>query len=95
MEVVNNKKLFRFEILLENGEYAVLQYRWLKGSMALMHTLVPKSTQKKGIGSFLVKYVLDYAKAHGLKVLPFCPFVAKYIKDHPEYEELVDTSYNN
>ena len=41
MEVTNNKKEFRFEILLPDGEIAKLEYRWLKGSMVLMHTLVP------------------------------------------------------
>jgi predicted GNAT family acetyltransferase len=88
MEVVNNKKLFRFEILLDDGEYAVLQYRWLKGSMVLMHTLVPRSAQNKGIGSILVKGVLEYLREHNLKIIVYCPFVAKYMRIHPEYNDL-------
>lgn len=88
MNVVNNKKLFRFEILLEDGDYATLQYRWLKGNMVLMHTLVPKSSQRKGIGSHLVKAVLEYAKTHDLKIIVYCAFAAKYIHEHPEYQSL-------
>ena len=90
MEVVNNKKLFRFEIALPDGEYATLEYRWLRGSMVLMHTIVPKSARLKGIGSFLVKHVLDHLRAHHLKMIPYCPFVVKYLKDHPEENDLVD-----
>ena len=90
MEIVNNKKQFRFEIELPDGELARLEYRWLKGRMVLMHTLVPASNRLKGVGSILVKYVLDYARAHNLKVIVYCPFVAKYIKDHPEYNDLVE-----
>ena len=90
MEVINNKKQFRFEIALPDGEYSTLEYRWLRGSMVLMHTLVPKTNRLKGVGSTLVKYVLDYARSQNLKILPYCPFVAKYIKDHPEYADLVD-----
>ena len=94
MEVVNNKKEFRFEILLPDGEYATLTYRWLKGSMVLMHTFVPPSGRGKGVGGILAKYVLDYARAQGLKVIVYCSFVAKYIKDHPEYNDLVTTVPN-
>ena len=90
--IVNNKQLSRFEIAFENGEFAVLQYRWLKGNMVLMHTIVPNDMRKQGIGAELVKYVLDYARANDLKIRPYCPFVAKYIKEHPEYEDLVDKS---
>ncbi len=93
MEVVNNKKLFRFEIALPGGEFATLEYRWLRGSMVLMHTLVPLSARRQGIGAELVKYVLDYARAQNLKIIVYCPFVAKYIKYHPEYNDLVDETH--
>lgn len=92
MDVVNNKRQYRFEIALPGGEYATLEYRWLKAKMALMHTIVPKAAQGQGIGSLLVKYVLDYARAQNLEVLPYCPFVARYIKEHPEYATLVGDS---
>ena len=92
MEVVNNKKLFRFEILLPDGEYAILEYRWLKGSMVLMHTFVPVSGRGKGVGAALVKYVLDYAREQNLTIIVYCPFVAKYMKAHPEYNDLVAAS---
>lgn len=88
MDVVNNKTEFRFEIAFDDGEYAVLTYRWLKGAMVLMHTVVPPAHRKQGVGAVLVKYVLDHARAHGLRIKVYCPFVAKYIKDHPEYADL-------
>ncbi len=91
LKVVNNKKNFRFEIHFENGESAILEYRWLKGSMVLMRTLVPENMRGKGIGGALVKYVLEHARKHHLKVIVYCPFVSKYIQDHPEYADLVDS----
>ncbi len=89
LHVENNKKLFRFEIALPSGEYAVLEYRWLKGAMVLMHTLVPKSQQGKGMGAWLVKNVLEYCSAHHLKIIVYCPFVQLYIHKHPEYNNLL------
>jgi hypothetical protein len=92
MEITNNKKRFRFEMALPGGEPAVLEYRWLKGSMVLMHTFVPASENGKGYGTVLVKYVLDYIREQGLKMIIYCPFVTKYLESHPEYNDLVDTS---
>jgi predicted GNAT family acetyltransferase len=91
MEVVNNKKEYRFEIRMPDGEFARLEYRWLKGSMVLMHTVVPASARGKGVGPYLVKFVLDYIREQGLKMIVYCPFVAKYLESHPEYNDLVDT----
>lgn len=93
MEIVNNKKQFRFELPLEDGEYAELDYRWLKGSMVLMHTVVPASARGKGLGGILVKYVLDYARTQHLKIIVYCPFVTKYLETHPEYNDLLDESH--
>ena len=90
MEIINNKKQFRFEIAMPDGEIAELDYRWLKGSMVLMHTIVPVSARKQGIGGMLVKYVLDYARDNHLKIIIYCPFVAKYVHEHPEYKDLVE-----
>lgn len=93
MEISNNKRQYRYEAITDTGELATLEYRWLRGSMALMHTIVPPSAEGKGVGSALVKHVLDEAREKGLKILPYCSFVAGFIKNHPEYQDLVDTSF--
>ena len=90
MEIINNKKNFHFEAPLPDGEVATLEYRWLRGSMVLMHTLVPASAGGKGVGAALVKYVLDHAREQHLKILVYCPVVAKYMKEHPEYNDLLN-----
>lgn len=82
MDIVNNKKMFRFEALQPDGEYVFLEYRWLKGSMVLMHTFVPPSARGSGKGEEIVQFVLDHAKNNNLKVIAYCPFAVKYIKDH-------------
>ncbi len=89
--VTNNKQHFRFEIALPDNEVAYVEYRWLKGSIVLMHTLVPSSARGKGTGGLLVKSVLDHIRKHGLKMIVYCPFVSKYLELHPEYEDLLNT----
>ena len=89
MEITNNKRQFQYEIALPDGEIATLEYRWLKGNMVLMRTLVPVSGRRQGIGAALVKHALDHARSHGLKVVVYCGFATKYIAEHPEYRDLV------
>ncbi len=94
MQIVNNKKEFQFEGVFENGEKATLQYRWLKASMVLMHTLVPAALRGTGAGSAIVKYALEYARANQLKIIVYCHFVTKYMQSHPEYNDLLDAAHN-
>jgi len=89
MDITNNKKLFRFEIALAEGEFATLSYRWLKGNMVLMQTLVPAAARGQGLAGMLAKYALENAREHGLQVVVYCHFVADYLKEHPEYNDVV------
>ena len=91
--IINNKKLSRFETEI-NGEFAYVEYRFYKDDIALMHTFVPESARGKGVSSALAKFSLEYVKEQKLKLLVYCPFIAKYIKQHPEYEPLIDKQYH-
>ena len=86
--VTENAAQSRFELQVE-GQTAVLQYMERDGAMYLTHTEVPPEMEGRGIGSRIVKHALDQAKSRGMKVAPWCPFVAAYIKRHPEYQEIV------
>ena len=59
----------------------------------LVHTQVPASLAGAGIGSRLVKSALDHARSVGVGVIPRCPFVAAYIKRHPQELDLVPERY--
>ena len=77
-----------------DGELAVLQYRFYKNDIALMHTEVPEKLSGKGLASALAKYALEWAKNNNKKVMVYCPFVASYLKKHPEYNFLIDKMYS-
>lgn len=90
--ITNNEALHRFETSI-NNEAAFLEYRFYKHDIALMHTLVPKPLEGKGIASALAKYAFAYAKEHNMPVMVYCPFVAAFLKRHPEYNSQVDKNY--
>jgi predicted GNAT family acetyltransferase len=86
--VINNSVNQQFEVHLD-GEVAVLQYRFQNDLIWLMHTEVPQKLEGKGIASVLAKYGLEWAKANDKKVKVICPFVAVFLKRHPEYNAIV------
>jgi len=36
---------------------------------------------------------LEYARDHGLKVIPVCPYVMAYLTKQPEYQSLVERRF--
>jgi len=88
MKVRDHRSANRFELDTEAGP-AFIDYR-REGSVVVMtHAEVPAALNGRGIGSQLVKGALDLVQADGEKVVPQCPFVAVYIKRHPEYQPLL------
>lgn len=88
IEVVNNPKNRRFEVRTDN-QLAVLEYLEWGNRIILSHTVVPKELSGRGIASTLAYTGLEYAKTNGLEVVVRCPFVARFLKSHPEYDSIV------
>ncbi|HEX3365734.1 GNAT family N-acetyltransferase [Phenylobacterium sp.] len=90
--IVMNEETHRFEAYLD-GETAFAEYVLHNGAIVLPHTVVPPAFEGLGVGSALATTALRYARDHGLTVKPSCPFIAGYIKRHPEWHDLVDPTY--
>jgi hypothetical protein len=85
--VRDNTERHRFELDAQ-GHIAFSNYKRADGVLTILHTEVPKELEGQGIGSALVRGVLDLARASGEKVIPVCPFVKGYMDRHPEYADL-------
>lgn len=83
----------RFEASIDGEVAGFLVYRSRQGLLALIHTEVEQRFEGHGVGSWLARFALDQARAEGLAVLPFCPFVNDWLKRHREYVDLVPASY--
>ncbi len=84
----DNAAHHRFELDADGGT-AIMLYHLEPGVITLMHTEVPPALEGKGIGSAIVRGVLDLVRARGLKVVAKCPFVVAYMKRHPEHNDLL------
>jgi hypothetical protein len=88
-EVVDVPEKSRYELRLDGRLIGLAAYRRRDGHIAFTHTEVDESCEGHGFGSRLAAAVLDDARRQGLRVLPLCPFIAHYVEQHPEYQELV------
>jgi len=89
----DNAEKHRFEIDLDDGSIAIAEYIVRDDKITFTHTEVPPVHEGKGIGTALIRFALASARDRGLKVVPVCPFVAAYIKKHPEEQDLLDPAY--
>ena len=87
-DVRDNPAAHRFELDAE-GHVAFSEYKRAGGVVEILHTEVPPELGGKGVGSRLVRGLLDLVRAEGSKVRPRCPFVRGYIEKHAEYQDLV------
>lgn len=86
--VSNNEAAHRYELKVD-GHLAIAAYRLRPGRITFTHTEVPDAVGGRGVGTRLVKAALDDARAQGLKVVPACPFVKRYVDRHPEEQDLL------
>ncbi|MCE7946859.1 MAG: N-acetyltransferase [Chloroflexi bacterium CFX4] len=84
-EVVHNPEQKRFELPI-GDHLALVEYIPAGTNIVFTHTEVPPALEGQGVGSRLAKHALDYAVENGLKIQPLCPFIAAYIRRHPEYQ---------
>jgi predicted GNAT family acetyltransferase len=88
IRVVDNPDASQFEARID-GHLAFVSYARRGDLIILTHTEVPKELQGRGIGNILAHAVLERARTERWKVVARCPFIAKYIVRHPEYQSLV------
>lgn len=94
-KVVDNPGKQRFEIHAGGEVAGFTAYRPQEREYAFSHTEIDPSYEGQGLGSVLVRGVLDEMRARGLGVLPYCPFVRSFLERHPDYLDLVPPGVRN
>jgi predicted GNAT family acetyltransferase len=79
----------RYELRSGDQLVGFIDYRLHGDVIRLVHTEVPEAFSGHGHASTLARSALDDARSRGLTVRPDCPYVASYIKKHPQYADLV------
>jgi predicted GNAT family acetyltransferase len=84
----DNAEKHRYEFHIDDWTPRI-EYIKKGNEIFLTHTEVPQALEGKGIASALVTKALMDIEEKGLKLIPLCPYVAAFIKRHPEWNRIV------
>jgi predicted GNAT family acetyltransferase len=87
--VRDNPRELRYEAMLDGRRAGLIRYRREPGLVVLVHSEVDLALEGTAVESELVRGALADIRARELKVVPHCPFVAEYLRRHPEELDLV------
>jgi predicted GNAT family acetyltransferase len=93
IDVADAPERDRYEVSIDGEVVGFSAYRARPGLIAFVHTEVDERFEGRGLGDRLIRFALEDARARGLAVLPFCPFVKAFIEGHREFEALVPDTY--
>ena len=89
MSTVDSPADERYEARLDGQLAGIASYRLTGDTITFTHTVVEPGFEGRGVGGALARTALDDARARGLRVVPRCPFFARWIQRHPDYADLV------
>jgi uncharacterized protein len=87
--VRNDPERRRYVAQLDGEPAGFAAYSHRPGVISFMHTEVDGRFKGRGVGSAIARAALEDARANREAVLPFCPFMNGWIRDHAEYRDLV------
>lgn len=92
IDVRNVPERNRYEARVDDEVVGFSDYELSDGVIAFTHAQVEPEYGGQGIASQLARDSLDHVRSEGVRsVRPVCPFYVWYLKQHPEYADLVTT----
>lgn len=88
-KVEENVPQKRFELKISDGALATAYYRLDGDRLVLIHTEVPVEFSGQGIATELAHGTFGLLRKTGRTAVPRCPFMGRFVTQHPEYADLV------
>ncbi len=79
-----NDARHRYELYAGDDLAVIITFKDLPGHIDLEHTIGQPGFEGRGLAKVLVRYALDDVVASGKRIIPHCPYVARFIANHPE-----------
>ncbi|MGR6968847.1 GNAT family N-acetyltransferase [Streptomyces cynarae] len=80
----------RYEILVDGTRAGLTAYRDRDDQRIFYHTEVDDAFAGQGLASQLVQQALTDVRASGKRIVPVCPYVAKFLNKHEEFADITD-----
>jgi predicted GNAT family acetyltransferase len=80
----------RFTIAVEGRTVGLADFHDRDGRRVFPHTEVQPAFEGRGLATILVGEALRATREAGLRIVPSCSMVARYIDKHPEFADITD-----
>lgn len=80
----------RYEILVDGQRAGLTAFRDLGAQRVFFHTEIDEAFAGQGLAPQLVQQALVDVRASGMRIVPVCPYVAKFLKRHDEFADITD-----
>src|SRR4051812_16742984 len=88
--VTDNPERSRYEARIDGEIAGIAEYQLAGKRIVFSHTEVAENREGEGVASALARFALDDVRDNrALEVVPICPFIAGWIKRHPDYAAIV------
>lgn len=83
-------------VIEEAGERVAEMVIGISGNnLTVYHTEVSEKLKGQGAAAKLLAAMVEYVRAHGLKVIALCPYVYAQFKRHPDqYQDIWNQDWN-
>ena len=89
LTVTDNPDRSRYELRDDGHLLGFTEYHERDdGVLVFPHTVITEPKRGAGYGSTLVQGALDDVRAKGRTIVAECPFVTRFLREHPEYADL-------
>ncbi|OLV17846.1 GNAT family N-acetyltransferase [Deinococcus marmoris] len=88
-EIRKNEDQGRYEVVVDGQVAGFAEYRLVGDAVMLPHTEIDPQYEGQGLGGQVARFALDDVRQMGRLAIPMCPFIASYIRHHPQYVDLV------
>jgi predicted GNAT family acetyltransferase len=99
LEILDVPAEHRYELRVDGEVEGVAEYQ-RQGEppderIVFTHTAVDPQHRGEGLAGELIRHALDDAVRQGLAVVPRCPYVADFIREHPAYLDAVPEAHRS
>jgi predicted GNAT family acetyltransferase len=79
----------RYEVYVGSVLAGHAAYRCRPGLVTVLHREIDTAFEGRGVGSELIRRMLDDIRSREARVLAVCPFGRGFLQRHPEYVDVV------
>lgn len=91
LEIRDNADNECYEAVVDDKVVGLVVYTRRGERVVILHTVVEPEFRGAGLGTKMVRGVLDDVRKRGERLANYCGFVADFLADNDDYRDLIDT----